>query len=258
NYIPNDVNNPLVWDTEVPQAFAAILSFTHEADLDLNSEYCWLEFSTDGGSSWVALTRYTGPIATTPVTVDISAFAGGDLLIRWRVTSNSTIESNYYKVKDICIKMQQDLEPPMTIGTLSGTMLHGWFSSAVTFTATATDGLTGVDATYYKIDGGSALTYSAPISISANGEHYIEYWSVDKVGNEEIHHTTPTFKIDTGDAPSVSITAPEPGLYLFGNKLLSISQVFIIGGFTVQATASDDDSGVYKVSFQLDGATFGE
>ena len=37
-----------------------------------------------------------------------------------------------------------------------------------------------------------------------------------------------------------------------------MANVFIIGGFTVQATASDSDSGVYKVEFQLDGTTFGE
>jgi hypothetical protein len=37
-----------------------------------------------------------------------------------------------------------------------------------------------------------------------------------------------------------------------------MSQVFIIGGFTAEATASDADSGVYKVEFQLDGTTFGE
>ena len=37
-----------------------------------------------------------------------------------------------------------------------------------------------------------------------------------------------------------------------------MSKTIIIGGFTVQASASDADSGVYKVTFQLDGSTFGE
>ena len=137
--------------------------------------------------------------------------------------------------------------------------MHGWYSSPVTFAATATDDVSGVAATYYKIDGGSTLTYTGPITISVNGEHYVEYWSVDNVGNEEIHHTTPTFKIDTGAAPSVAITAPTDGLYLFGNKLLSLSgRIIIIGGFTVEATASDAGSGVYRVQFELDGTIFGE
>jgi len=56
----------------------------------------------------------------------------------------------------------------------------------------------------------------------------------------------------------VAITAPEPGLYLFGNKLLSSSKVFIIGAFTIEATATDAESGVYKVAFYLDGDLIGE
>jgi hypothetical protein len=256
-YVPNDLNNPLVWSTSVPQATSAELTFYHDYDLELGGDYVYLEFSTDGGSSWIAPVAFSG-IGSGIKTVDMSAFTGENILIRWRMITNDNTPSDHYSVKDMCITGQVDTVPPTTTGTLSGTVIHGWYSSPVTFTATATDDVSGVDEIYYKIDGGSTLTYSAPITISTNGEHYIEYWAVDNVGNEEIHHITPNFKIDTGSAPSVSITAPTPGLYLFGNQLLSMSKVFIIGGFTVQATASDADSGVYKVEFQLDGTTFGE
>lgn len=256
--IPNDVNNPLVWDTSVPQAFYAELHFEHDYDLELNEDFCYLEFSTDGGSSWTAPIRYSG-VGGGLVTIDMTAFIGENVLIRWRIDSDEATPSNYYSVKDMCITGMIDTVAPVTSGTLSGTMIHGWYSSPVTFAATATDDVSGVAAIYYSIDGGSTLTYSAPITISTNGEHYIEYWAVDNVGNEEVHHTTPTFKIDTGSAPSVAITAPGDGLYLFGNKLLSLSgKTIIIGGFTVEATASDSDSGVYRVTFALDGTTFGE
>jgi len=255
--LPNDLNNGLVWETTCPSALSADLHFTHEYDLEEN-DYCYLEFSTDGGDSWTAPIRYTGA-GSGDVTVDMSSFTGANVLIRWRVTTNETGMSTVYKVKDMYIMAQIDENAPVTVGTLSGTIIHGWYSSAVTFTATATDDVSGVDATYYKIDGGSTITYSAPITIRVNGDHYIEYWSVDKVGNEEIHKTTPTFKIDTGSAPSVAISAPGDGLYLFGNQLLPLTgRTIIIGGFTVQATASDSDSGVYRVQFALDGTVFGE
>jgi hypothetical protein len=257
--IPNDVDNALVWDTSVPQAMAAILSFEHDFDIDAG-DYVYLEFSTDGGNNWLSPVRYTGSTpGWTPEEIDMSSFTGDNVLIRWRVDTNATDVSTIYCLRNICIKAQVDTVAPITIGTISGTMIYGWYSSPVTFTATASDDVSGVAATYYKIDGGSTLTYSAPITISVNGEHQIEYWSVDNVGNEEIHKFTPTFRIDTGDAPSVAITAPGDGLYLFGNQLLSLSgRTIIIGGFTVQATASDDDSGVYAVTFALDGTVFGE
>ena len=76
--------------------------------------------------------------------------------------------------------------------------------------------------------------------------------------NEDAHHTLPTFRIDSGNPPTVAITAPEPGLYLFGNKLLSSSKVFIIGAFSIEATASDAESGVYRVQFYLDGDLLSE
>jgi hypothetical protein len=256
-YIPNDVDCALVWDTSVPQAVAAELRFTHEFDLQTD-DYCYLEFSTDGGSSWIAPVRYTG-VGSGDVEIDMSSFTGKNVLIRWRVSTDEDTMSNVYKVKDVKIFADIDIHAPVTVGSLSGTVLHGWYSSPVTFTAIATDDYSGVAATYYKIDGGSTMTYSSPVTISVNGEHYVEYWSVDKVGNEEAHHTTATFKIDTGSAPSVAITAPGDGLYLFGNQLISLSgRTIIIGGFTVQATASDSDSGVYRVQFALDGTVFGE
>jgi hypothetical protein len=255
--IPNDVECALVWEVDIDSAYYAELTFDIDYDLEIAEDFCFLEFSNDGGSNWVSPIAFNG-VGSETVTFDMTTFIGQTVLIRWRVKTNTINPSSHVEVCNMCIAGYIDTVPPVTIGTISGTMIHGWYSSPVTFTATATDDISGVFATYYKIDGGSTLTYTAPITISVNGVHQIEYWSVDNVGNEEDHKFTCTFAIDTGSAPSVSLTAPTPGLYLFGNQILSMSQVFIIGGFTAEATASDADSGVYKVEFQLDGTTFGE
>jgi len=47
----------------------------------------------------------------------------------------------------------------------------------------ATDNLSGVKSTFYQLDGGSVVTYSAPFSVSALGSHTVKYWSVDVAGN---------------------------------------------------------------------------
>jgi hypothetical protein len=135
-------------------------------------------------------------------------------------------------------------------------VIHNYYSSAVIFKATATDDLSGVAATYYKLDGGSQQTYSAQVSIGT-GTHYVEYWSVDNAGNIEVHKFTPTFVVDAGTGPTVTITGPTTGLYLFGNKLIDMAKTIIIGAFTIEATASDVGSGVASVEFFLDGTSIG-
>ena len=50
----------------------------------------------------------------------------------------------------------------------------------------ANDALSGVGATYYRVDGGSQQTYAGGIVIAAQGVHTVEYWSVDRAGNSEV------------------------------------------------------------------------
>jgi len=139
---------------------------------------------------------------------------------------------------------------------MSGTMKDsGWYTTAVKIKITATDTGSGVKEIHYILDGVEKVVAgaTAEVTVSGNGEHTFEYWAVDNIGNVEPHHVLPAFKIDSGAKPTVSITAPTPGIYLFGNKLLSASSIIIIGAFTAEATASDVDSGIYRVSFYLDG-----
>jgi hypothetical protein len=110
----------------------------------------------------------------------------------------------------------------------------------------------GVAATYYKIDGG-AQQEGTTFTVQ-NGQHTIEYWSVDNAGNEESHKTA-TVTVDT-EPPTISITEPTAGIYLLGNKILSMgSKPICIGRITIKADASDDGTGVQMVTFDVDGDT---
>ena len=122
--IPNDVDCALVWDTSVPQAISAELHFTHEHDLQ-GGDYCYVEFSTDGGDNWIAPIRFTG-IGSGQVDLDMSSFTGKNVLIRWRVDTNETQMSDIYKVKDMFITADIDEAPPVTTAAVSGTMIYGW------------------------------------------------------------------------------------------------------------------------------------
>jgi hypothetical protein len=264
----------LIWDTEIEDAYYAefygTLSYYIPAGCTM-----YLELSADGGDNWFIIEKITGIDAITMafnelVRFDLTPWAGQSILIRVRV-HNYGIDANHDGIIDqwndgwveVCnfyIVGKQDTEPPVTTLQMTGTMTDsGWYSTPVQCTITATDD-TGMGEIHYILDGVHTVKegYSVTFTVSEDGAHNLEFWGVDAMGNEEAHHVVPTFRIDSGNPPTVEITAPEPGLYLFGNKLLSASKVFIIGAFEIEATASDLESGVYRVQFYLDGDLISE
>jgi len=89
-----------------------------------------------------------------------------------------------------------DSAPPTTTISVTGTLgENSWFISPVTITLTATDDVTGVDYTMYKLDSASWTIYTSPFTVSDDASHTIEYYSVDNNGNTETVKSA-DFKID--------------------------------------------------------------
>jgi hypothetical protein len=78
----------------------------------------------------------------------------------------------------------------------------GWVNTPATVTLTATDGLSGVDSTYYSVDGATPATKGDTVTVGAEGTHIVTYWSVDNAGNREV---TKSFTVRV-DLSSPSIT----------------------------------------------------
>jgi hypothetical protein len=116
-----------------------------------------------------------------------------------------------------------DAAPPVTTATFTPSPLaYGWFNApTVTAILSATDAKSGVDKTYYALDGGSATQYTAPIKIAGDGRHSLDFWSVDKNGNQEPRTTKP-IQIDT-KPPTVSVQATPVVYSGAGLVMLSIS-----------------------------------
>jgi hypothetical protein len=76
----------------------------------------------------------------------------------------------------------------------------GWQSSDAAVTLTGSDNLSGVKATFYILDGGVQQTGTS-VSISTEGVHTLQYWSVDKAGNAEAKKSVEV-KVDK-TAPSI-------------------------------------------------------
>jgi hypothetical protein len=261
-FYPADLSDPTT--VQVGMKFRATDGFALGNYLALYSATLtargYIEISADGGENWYILDIVTGVDDWSERTYDLTPWAGNDILIRFRYVGNTKSEGEWC-INFANIKGKKDTSAPTTTATMSGTMTDaGWYSSAVQVQITAVDD-TGMGEIHYILDGVETVVAgdSASFSVTGNGAHNIEFWGVDAMGNEELpHNIIPTFRIDAGAPPTVAITAPQPGLYLFGNQILSLSKVFIIGAFDIEATASDAESGVYRVQFFLNNDLISE
>lgn len=144
-----------------------------------------------------------------------------------------------------------DDDPPQTmisetIGTLGE---NGWYISNVKIFLNVTDGLygSGVNHTYFRIDDEDPQEYDDAIGIKLppddpnelNGTWDVYYWSTDKAGNEEDPQGPANIKIDKAP-PHCEIWDPPDR-----------ANVPLEGDFWIQATATDEGSGIHYVSFDV-------
>jgi PKD repeat protein len=91
------------------------------------------------------------------------------------------------EISHIRVSYAVDTTSPTTIDDYDGL----WHSADFKITLTAADHISGVKATYYKINEGSTRTVEAdgqPSITTEGANNKLEYWSVDKLGNKELPH----------------------------------------------------------------------
>ncbi|MEM3593809.1 MAG: hypothetical protein QXS27_03685 [Candidatus Jordarchaeaceae archaeon] len=140
--------------------------------IDAGSGVAKMEYSYDG-TNWFT---YTGPVTITNEGVTILYYRSID------ATGNVEIP----KLETIKV----DKTPPvtdMTIGThYVDDVGNVYVTSDTGFTLAATDSISGVGHTYYRINGGDWTEYFGVFNITDPiGTRIIEYYSVDIAGNEE-------------------------------------------------------------------------
>src|SRR5439155_16694184 len=146
--------------------------------------------------------------------------------------------------------------PPVTSIQCDGGACGGnWYTTSVLVTLSATDSGSGVNEIRYTTDGSdpspvNGTVYSAPFSPS--GTVTVKFRAYDKVGNEEAVGSQ-LVRVDTtapgAPALTLSETPASPNQYVSGTTLFYNPQGGNSGTFTVDAAASDPESGIQKVSF---------
>ncbi len=184
--------------------------------------------ATDGGSG-AGVTYYrlnSGETSTCsgPVTVSDE---GTTTLEYWSVDGAGNTEG----VKTAIVRI--DESAPVTTDDAPA----GWVRDAVTVHLVASDPFSGVDKTYYSLDGTDpSVVATSGTVISAEGTTTVSYCSVDSVGNTEGVKTA-TVRIDES-APVTTDDAPTG---------------WVRDAVTVHLVASDPFSGVDKTYYSLDG-----
>ena len=91
-----------------------------------------------------------------------------------------------------------DADAPLTSASLNPETPNGqnnWYTVQVNVTLTANDEISGVAATYYRINDGPTQIYTVPFAISDDGIYTTQFWSIDNAGNNETAKEI-GFKID--------------------------------------------------------------
>ena len=82
-----------------------------------------------------------------------------------------------------------DIIPPETNCALIGILDGEVYISDVTVMFSATDDISGVASTTYKLDDGLWTTYTDPFLVSTEGNHTLYFYSTDNAGNAEAEKT---------------------------------------------------------------------
>jgi hypothetical protein len=244
------VVEPQAEDTTPPQVSAQV-----SGDRDANGNYvrsATVTLSASDTESGVDKVEYS--LDGQPFAVYANPLAvaqPGAHTVRYRATDKAGNTSNVGSVSFTVVDPQpQDTTPPQVSASVSGDQNEdGDYVGAATVTVSASDTESGVDKVEYSLNGGAFATYSAPVSVNQPGDHTVRFRATDKAGN-------------TSNVGSVAFTVVEPGeedtppqvsAQVTGNMDWAWNYV---GSARLTISASDEDSGVDKVEYSLDGQPF--
>ncbi len=145
-----------------------------------------------------------------------------------------------------------DETPPETSATVSGEKDDaGAYLGMATVTVTASDTGSGVNTIEYALGAnGEWKAYTAPVMVHELGEHTVRYRATDRSGNVADEKSVDFTVVEP---PSQDQTAPETSVKVEGDKN---SDGAFITSARATVTATDDDSGVEKVEYSLDGGPY--
>lgn len=140
---------------------------------------------------------------------------------------------------------RDDTTPPMTTASFDPPEpnINGWYNTFVQVTLNATDNESGVNVTYYQINGEGWEIYTQSFLVTEVGFIVFEFYSIDNAGNTEAPKQV-ELKVDT-EPPMLTIS--------FNPSSPNGNNGWYISDITVTANATDSLSGVNGTWYWKDG-----
>jgi len=165
----------------------------------------------------------------------------------WRIIDNPYNISGSAGAKDyypISLFPPDDEIAPITNASLSGIVgTNGWFRSNVSVSLAATDYISGVNATYYRVStsGGGWLTYFSSFILSSDGISTVQFYSKDNAGNNELMKNV-----------IVKIDKTAPTLTFNQSSGMTVTKNYTFIGWI----GADATSGINHFEVSIDGGAF--
>ena len=191
-----DTTAPVISYTLAPAANAA----------GWNNSEVTIDFSCSDALSDVA----SCPAGITLVTEGVALSTG---------VAVSDLAGNFTETTMTGINIDRGL--PASTASLSGAYGNGYYNTPVEITIISTDTLSGTDKTFYSLNNAEFAEYQGPVNVSAEGQHIVKHYALDKAGNIEAEQSL-VFAIDvTGPEVTYSI-APLPNVNGWNNASLEV------------------------------------
>jgi alpha-tubulin suppressor-like RCC1 family protein/uncharacterized lipoprotein NlpE involved in copper resistance len=183
---------------------------------------------------------YLSGVAKTFYSVNGSEFVEGTMFV---IEADIISKVSFYSVDNAgnvedfkTVEVKIDNTAPVTASDISDT----WNKGDVTVTLTASDDLSGVEKSFYSVNG-SDFAEATTFTVTKEGINNVSFYSVDNAGNVE---EVKTAKVN------IDNTAPE--------TTSDITDKWNKGDVTVTLTTSDDLSGVVESFYSINGSDFSE
>jgi parallel beta-helix repeat protein len=160
--------------------------------------------------------------------------------IRLDVKDSEGAESNTTRV----ISVVEDTTAPVTNIGLSGTKGNDWYRTSVSVSFSASDSLSGVNWTRYRINASAWENFSSAFSIVGNGNHTIDFYSCDFANNSETYKST-IVRIDKIEPQLNGVTVE-----------VSLRENRRFYNATISWNGSDSISGIDHYEISVDGGPF--
>jgi len=151
--------------------FNSFVNNANQAYDDSGNQNSWDQGYPAGGNFW---SNHTGPDVKSGPDQDLP---GSDGIVDNPYNITPSGQDRYPLVA---------LLPPTTTSSMAGISGSlGWFVSPVNVSLVASGGMYGMNYTEYNLDGGLWQRYSAPVLITADGIHVLQFRSVDNASQIE-------------------------------------------------------------------------